>query len=59
MIGSLTFLAGLAWNDAFQALIDQYTPDKFKTAQSAWIKLGYASILTVIILVLIGILLQV
>lgn len=58
IIGSLTLIAGLAWNDAFKALIDYYVPEKYKNKTNAWFKLFYAFILTVIIIIAISIVLK-
>jgi hypothetical protein len=58
IIGSLTLVAGLAWNDGFTALIDQYVPDKYKKGNNAWFKILYASVLTFIIVILITVILK-
>ncbi len=59
IIGSLSLIAGLAWNDAFKALIDQYIPEKYKNKTNAWFKMLYAFILTVIIIIVISIVLKI
>ena len=58
IIGSLSLVVGLSWNNAFQALIDQYTPDKYKNDNNAWIKIVYSTILTIIIVFVISIILH-
>ena len=42
IIGSLTFIAGLAWNNAFIALIDYYVPKEYVNKDNAWFKILYA-----------------
>lgn len=50
MIGALTLIASLAWNDVIVSIIDRYIPeDKHKNAMY---KLFYASVLTFIIIVI-------
>ena len=44
--GSLSFVAGLAWNDAIQAGIDEYYPTSKKSLKAKFI---YALIITVMI----------
>ncbi len=47
IVGALSLVAGLAWNDAVKTIIEYIFPlDK----NSMWIKLIYAVILTVIII---------
>lgn len=58
IIGSLTFIAGLAWNDAFTALIDNYIPKEYLSAHNAWFKIAYAFTLTVIIIIVISLMLK-
>lgn len=48
--GALTFIAGLAWNDAFKNLIDHYYPENSNSAVFA--KFTYAIIITIIIIVI-------
>ena len=58
IVGSLTLIATLAWNDAFRALIDQYIPEKYRNGKNAWFKILYALILTTIIVIIISIILR-
>lgn len=58
IIGSLTLIAGLAWNEAFTALINQYVPEKYKNGKNAWFKILYAFILTLIIIIAITLILR-
>lgn len=58
IIGSLTLIAGLAWNDAFKAIIDYYVPVQYKNSANVWFKTFYAFILSTIIIILISILLK-
>lgn len=53
IIGALTLVAGLAWNDAFQDTINNYFPDNKKNNYKY--KLLYALILTIIIVIIITI----
>jgi hypothetical protein len=53
IIGSLTIVAGLAWNNAFIAIINQYIPADNQT--NAWFKVVYAFVLTMIIIVVISV----
>lgn len=59
IIASLTLVAGLAWNDGFQAIIDQYVPEKYQKSHNAWFKILYAFLLTLIIVIVITIILMV
>lgn len=47
ILGALSFVAGLAWNDAIKSVIEYVFP---LNKDSMWIKLVYAVILTVIII---------
>ena len=58
IIGSLTFIAGLAWNNAFNALIDNYIPKEYRDRNNAWFKVLYAFILTTIIIVIISLIVK-
>lgn len=57
MASSLSLIAGLAWNSFFSSFIDYYVPEKYRVSYSAWIKLAYAFILTIIIIFVISIIL--
>jgi hypothetical protein len=57
IVGSLTLMASLAWNDSFKALIDQYVPDQYKNSKNAWFKVLYSFILTSVIIIVISIIL--
>ncbi|XWV25381.1 hypothetical protein QJ856_gp0383 [Tupanvirus deep ocean] len=48
--GALTFVGGLAWNDAFKTLIDSYYPDKSKNTVFA--KFLYAIVVTIVIIII-------
>ena len=54
IIGSLTLIAGWSWNSAFEALINSYIPEETRTTHNAWIKILYAFILSVIIVIAIA-----
>ncbi len=54
IIGALTVVAGLAWNDAIQSLINYYVPEQDRGSGNAWVKILYALILTIGILILIS-----
>ena len=43
---ALGLVAGLAWNDAIKSLIEHFFP---APANSVWAKLGYAIIITIIV----------
>lgn len=58
MIGSLTLIAGLAWNEAFQKLINYYVPEKYRGKDNVWFKVCYAFILTVTIIIVITVILK-
>jgi len=49
ILGGLSFVAGLAWNDAIKSVIEYIFP---LNKDSMWIKLVYAVILTVIIILI-------
>lgn len=51
IIGALTLVAGLAWNDAISGIINYYLPQNKEA--NVWYKLLYAFILTIIIVFLI------
>jgi hypothetical protein len=55
MASSLSLIAGLAWNSFFNSLITYYVPEEYRQSYSAWIKVAYAFILTIIIIAVIGI----
>jgi cellobiose-specific phosphotransferase system component IIC len=54
VIGSLTLVAGLSWNSAFESLINSYVPQDTVKAYNAWFKMLYAFILTIIIVIAIA-----
>lgn len=54
MISSMTLVAGLAWNEAFKQLIDNYAPAALKGSQNVWYKMLYALIVTIAIVVVIS-----
>lgn len=58
IIGSLTLVASLAWNEAFKAMIDQYIPENYKNKQNAWSKVLYAFVITCIIIIAITFILK-
>lgn len=58
IIGSLTLIATLTWNDALNSIINQYVPPKYRSADNAKIKFVYALVLTIISIAIISILLQ-
>jgi hypothetical protein len=58
LITSATFVAGLAWNEAIRELIDYYVPDDYKYANNAMYKILYASVVTIIIIIIISVLIQ-
>lgn len=55
IIGSLTLVAGLSWNSAFESLINNYVPQDKLLKYNAWFKILYALILSIIIVIAIGI----
>jgi len=55
---SLTLTAALAWNDAIKTLIDTYVPQYLRAKENAFIKLLYAFIITIIIIMVISVLLS-
>ena len=57
IIGSLTLVAALAWNDAFQSLINYYVPEKYKGKSNVWVKLLYSLALTIVIIIVISVIL--
>lgn len=58
IISSLTFIAGLAWNNAFIALIDYYVPKEYVDKNNAWYKVLYAFTLTTVIIIAISMMLK-
>ena len=56
VIGSLTLIAGLAWNDAFSTMITHYYPTGTSSG-SYLFKFLYALILTIIFIIIIAVLL--
>lgn len=58
IIGSLTLVASLSWNDAFQSLINQYVPEEYRGTKNAWIKVLYAFVLTLVIIVVMSAILK-
>lgn len=58
IISSLTIVAGLAWNDAIQSIINYYVPEKYRGQANVWTKLIYVIILTIIIIILIDVLIR-
>lgn len=58
IVGSLTLIASLAWNDAIKAIIDKYVPPEYKNSQNALYKTLYAFILTCIIIIVISVILK-
>lgn len=58
IIGSLSLVAGLAWNDGFSSLINQYVPEKYKGKDNAWFKIIYAFVLTIFIVIAITMILR-
>ncbi len=57
IVGSLTLIATLSWNDAIKAIIDKYIPPEYKNSENAWFKVLYAFILTCIIIIIISVIL--
>ncbi len=58
VIGSLSLVVGLIWNDSLKALIDYYTPEKYKNSGNPWIKIIYATILTIIVIIVISLIIR-
>jgi hypothetical protein len=58
IIGSLSLIAGLAWNNAFIAVIDYYFPGS-QSASGYLFKFLYAVIITILFIVLISLILLV
>lgn len=48
LIAAFGFVAGLAWNEAIKALLEQYVPLRENTV---WAKLVYAFLITIILTV--------
>ena len=57
IISSLTLIAGLAWNAAFTAIMNYYIPENVRQQYSAWVKLLYAFVFTIIVVIVISIIL--
>lgn len=55
VVGSLTLISTLSWNDAIKALIDKYIPPEYKNSENAWFKVLYAFVLTSIVIIIISI----
>src|SRR5271168_1928253 len=58
IIASLTLVAGLAWNSAFQSLINYYVPQQYQSSYNSLIQLAYAFTLTIIIIIVIAVVLK-
>lgn len=58
VIGSLTLIAGLVWNEAFNAIINNYVPVEYRSANNAKVKFIYAFVLTIVVIIIISVLLQ-
>lgn len=58
IITSLTVVAGLAWGNSFNALIDYYVDSKYRQSTNIKVKFAYAFILTIVIIVIISIIVQ-
>jgi len=58
IIGSLTLIASLSWNDAFQSLINQYVPEEYRGTKNAWVKVLYAFVLTLVIIMVMSVILK-
>ena len=58
IVGSLTLVAALTWNDVIKELINYYTPEKYQYNKQSnpWIKFAYAAILSIIIVIIITLL---
>lgn len=46
--GAIVISLSLAWNNAITALINKYIPEQYADSNNAWIKLGYALVLTML-----------
>ncbi len=58
IITSLTLIAGLAWGNSFNALIDYYVDSKYRQSTNIKVKFAYAFILTIVIIIVISIIVQ-
>ena len=58
IVGSMTLVATLAWNSAFNSLIDQYVPEKYRSGKNAWFKILYAITLTMIVILITSVILK-
>ena len=58
VIGSLTLIAGLTWNDAFNSLINRYVPVQYRQADNVKVKVLYAFFLSIVIVVIISAIIQ-
>ena len=58
VIASLTLVAGLAWNSAFQSLINYYVPQQYQSSYNSLIQLTYALTLTIVIIIVIAVILR-
>lgn len=58
LIGSLTLIATLNWNQSINALIDQYVPPDYSKATNTRMKFLYTFVLTVIIIIIISLLVK-
>ena len=56
IVGSLTLIASIAWNNGIKALIDQYIPPEYSKSGNVRVKFIYAFLLTIGIIIIIGIL---
>lgn len=59
IIGALTLVAALAWNDSIKTLIDYYLPPSTLGLGNAWAKILYAIIVSLIVIVFISIVVSV
>lgn len=58
IIGSLTLMSGIAWNNGLKALIDQYVPPEYSASKNVKVKFIYAFLLTIIIIIIISFLVK-
>lgn len=58
VIGSLTLIATLNWNQSINALIDQYVPPNYSKATNTKMKFLYTFILTIVIIIIISLLVK-
>lgn len=58
IIGSMSLVVGLSWNEAIKSIIDQYIPEKYRKNENALAKIIYATVLTIIVIIIVSFMIE-